>query len=56
MPDSRFSVLLADARRGDSRAHGELIEFLYQDLRRLAQSHLKHERRSPLLQAMVLVN
>lgn len=56
MPDSRFSTLLADARRGDPQAHGELIEFLYQDLRRLAQHHLNHEKRSPSLQATALVN
>ncbi|HMV51192.1 MAG TPA: ECF-type sigma factor [Blastocatellia bacterium] len=47
---------MADVRRGDPQARSELIEFLYRDLRRLAQSHLKHERRSPSLQATALVN
>ena len=53
---SRFSILLADARLGGEKAQNDLIQFVYQDLRRLAQSHLNRERSSPSLQATVLVH
>jgi RNA polymerase sigma-70 factor (ECF subfamily) len=53
---SRFSILLADARRGSADAQEELIRLVYQDLRRLAQSHLKRERPGASLQATALVH
>lgn len=59
MPDpmpSRFSILLADARSGSPEAQEELIRLVYQDLRRLAQSHLKRERPGVSLQATALVH
>ncbi|MDQ3013356.1 MAG: ECF-type sigma factor [Acidobacteriota bacterium] len=59
MPDStpsRFSILLVEARQGNHDAHAELIQLVYQDLRRLAQNYLNRERPSPSLQATALVH
>ncbi|MEP7336409.1 MAG: ECF-type sigma factor [Acidobacteriota bacterium] len=53
---SRFSILLTEARLGSAEAHAELIQLVYQDLRRLAQNYLRHERPSPSLQATALVH
>lgn len=53
---SQFSILLDQARQGRAEAMDELILLVYQDLRRLAQSYLRQERRSPSLQATALVH
>ena len=53
---SQFSILLDETRRGSLEARAQLIQLVYQDLRRLAQSYLKQERPSPSLQATALVH
>ncbi|MGH9836355.1 MAG: ECF-type sigma factor [Blastocatellia bacterium] len=53
---SQFSILLDETRQGSEEARAQLIQLVYQDLRRLAQSYLKQERPSPSLQATALVH
>lgn len=48
--------LLAAARDGDATAHGTLLSQLYDELRRLAQRHMRRERPDHTLQATALVN
>lgn len=55
-PPSQFSRLNADARLGSEEARDELIQLVYQDLRRLAQSYLNRERSDLSLQATALVH
>jgi RNA polymerase sigma factor (TIGR02999 family) len=51
-----FTAKLRAWRSGDEAARDEVILLIYQELRRLAQSYLKHERQSHTLQATALVN
>ncbi len=51
-----FTSLLAEARLGKAEAREELIQLVYQDLRRLAQNYLNHEAACPSLQATALVH
>lgn len=53
---SRFPIPLAETRQGSAEAKAEFFLIFYQDLRRLAQSHLKHERPDHTLQATALVH
>ncbi len=53
---SQFSILLDETRQGSLEARAQLIQLVYQDLRRLAQNYLKQERPSPSLQATALVH
>jgi RNA polymerase sigma factor (TIGR02999 family) len=55
-PPSRFKVLAAEARLGSEEARDQLILLVYQDLRRLAQHYLKHERANHTLQATALAH
>lgn len=55
-PPSQFKILAAEARRGSEEAREQLILLVYQDLRRLAQHYLKHERANHTLQATALVH
>src|SRR5574341_377864 len=53
---SQFSILLDETRQGSLEARAQLIQLVYQDLRRLAQNYLRQERPSPSLQATALVH
>jgi RNA polymerase sigma factor (TIGR02999 family) len=50
------SLLLARFSRGDTSAEGRLMPLVYNELRRLAASYMRHERPSHTLQATALVN
>jgi len=54
--DLPVTQLLADWRAGDDRALSELSSVLYDELRRLAQRHLRRERPDHTLQRTALVN
>jgi RNA polymerase sigma factor (TIGR02999 family) len=53
---SRATRLLSASMAGDKRAAEELIPLVYDDLRALAQKHLKRENPGHTLQATALVN
>jgi RNA polymerase sigma factor (TIGR02999 family) len=53
---NRVTQLLADWRQGDAEALNTLIPLVYDELRRLAHSHLKRERSGHTLQSTALVN
>lgn len=53
---SRVTILLRDWQRGDPRAGADLASAVYDELRRLAASRLRMERRDHTLQATALVN
>lgn len=53
---SRFSILLTEMREGREEARSELIQFVYQDLRRIAQNYLNQDRPGQTLQATALVH
>lgn len=56
-PDRRrVTQLLNDVRQGDREHEAELFSLIYQELRRLAQHHMRNERPSHTLQATALVN
>lgn len=57
-PDSSKTVtqLLAHWSQGDEKARDALIPLVYDELRRLAASYLRRERRDHTLQATALVN
>ena len=55
VPD-KLGQLLADFRRGDRDAAGELVELLYPELRRLAASKMNKERAGHTWEPTVLVN
>jgi RNA polymerase sigma factor (TIGR02999 family) len=48
--------LLVKARTGDPKAVAELMPLVYDELRRLAASYVRRERRGQTLQATALVN
>ncbi|MBL8151420.1 MAG: sigma-70 family RNA polymerase sigma factor [Blastocatellia bacterium] len=51
-----LTQLLVAWSNGDEKAHEELIPLVYNELRRLAHSHLLRERYNPLLQTTALVH
>jgi RNA polymerase sigma factor (TIGR02999 family) len=51
-----ITQLLAEAGRGDQSALDELLPFVYQELRRLADHYLRAERPDHTLQATALVH
>ncbi len=53
---SRVTLLLRDWQRGDARAGADLAATVYDELRRLAASRLRHERGNHTLQPTALVN
>lgn len=53
---SRVTQLLRDWQRGDARAGADLAATVYDELRRLAASRLRMERRHHTLQPTALVN
>lgn len=53
---SHVTQLLERARRGDHWVVDELMPLIYDELRRLAQHHLRTERAGHTLQATALVN
>lgn len=50
------SKLMAEFRSGDSRAAGQLIELLYPELKRMAESQMRQEWKEHSWQPTVLVN
>jgi RNA polymerase sigma factor (TIGR02999 family) len=54
--ETPITGLLARLRAGDRSVEGELLDRVYPELRRLAQYHLRGERRGITLQATALVN
>jgi RNA polymerase sigma factor (TIGR02999 family) len=55
-PSHRVTQLLADWRGGSADALNALIPLVYDELRRLAHSHLNRERSGHTLQSTALVN
>jgi RNA polymerase sigma factor (TIGR02999 family) len=55
-PSGQVTQLLQHWVRGDEKALHELIPVVYQELRRLARSHLRSERPNHTLQSTALVN
>ena len=53
---SDVEVLVDSARRGDDQAIAKLLPLIYDELRRLARSHLRRERPGQTLQATELVH
>jgi RNA polymerase sigma factor (TIGR02999 family) len=51
-----ITSLLSAARRGDRTAESRLADRIYGELRRIAASHMRHERRDHTLQTTALVN
>lgn len=56
MPDQPVTQLLAKWRSGNEAALGELTGLVYQELRSLAQRHLRRERPNHTLQRTALVH
>jgi RNA polymerase sigma factor (TIGR02999 family) len=54
--DAQLATLLDGARKGDERALAALMPLVYDELRRLAASHLRRERPGQTLQATALVH
>ncbi len=55
-PEDQLTELLVVWRDGDPQALARLMPLVYDQLRRLAQSYLKHERQDPTPQAAALVH
>lgn len=55
-PSQPVSKLLSEWRRGDQEALQVLLPLVYQELRRIAQYHLRQERRDHTLQSTALVH
>ena len=53
---TRINRLLQDWGRGNQQAREALIPVVYDELRRLARRHLRHERADHTLQSAALVN
>jgi RNA polymerase sigma factor (TIGR02999 family) len=53
---SQISRLLADWGNSDQDARDALVPLIYDELRRIARRHLRHERRDHTLQSAALVN
>ncbi|MDQ3684603.1 MAG: ECF-type sigma factor [Acidobacteriota bacterium] len=51
-----FTLLLSLWRQGDTDAGAQVFSLIYQDLRRMAQSYMNHERNEHTLQATALVH
>jgi RNA polymerase sigma factor (TIGR02999 family) len=51
-----ITVLLNRLTRGNANAESQLMPLIYHELKRLANSHLRHERPGHTLQATALVN
>jgi RNA polymerase sigma factor (TIGR02999 family) len=51
-----ITQLIQDCRKGDAEASQKLIAAAYKELRRLAQTFMRHERSNHTLQATALVN
>jgi RNA polymerase sigma factor (sigma-70 family) len=56
IPDQPVTQLLAKWRSGNEQALGELTGLVYQELRSLAQRHLRRERHNHTMQRTALVN
>ena len=56
MPQPSITELLLESSRGNKAALDELMPLVYKELRRLAESHLEHEREGHTLQATALVH
>jgi len=56
IPDRPVTQLLAKWRSGNEQALGELTGLVYQELRSLAQRHLRRERHNHTIQRTALVN
>ncbi|MDX1455095.1 MAG: sigma-70 family RNA polymerase sigma factor [Gammaproteobacteria bacterium] len=56
MADGDLTQLLAEASSGDARAQSRLLEEVYHELRKLAESQMRRERSGHTLQATALVN
>lgn len=56
MTDAPLTRILEDIAAGNDAAQGELMEVVYHELRRLAQSQMRRERRGHTLQPTALVN
>jgi RNA polymerase sigma factor (TIGR02999 family) len=56
MPRSEVTLLLEAMNAGDGAAQGRLIPLIYEELRRLAESHMRRERPGHTLQPTELVN
>ncbi|PVV08667.1 MAG: hypothetical protein B6D77_11570 [gamma proteobacterium symbiont of Ctena orbiculata] len=54
--ETEVTQLLAAVREGDQGAHDQLLSQVYDELRRLAASHMRRERANHTLQATALVN
>jgi RNA polymerase sigma-70 factor, ECF subfamily len=50
------TILLAELKKGDKEAASKLIPIVYDELRRLAGSYMRHERSDHTLQATALVH
>ena len=50
------TALLRAWREGDARAGDELLERIYDELKKIASAHLRHERRGHTLEATALVH
>jgi len=55
-PVEDFTQLLADACAGDERAYDRVLPVVYDELRALAQSMMRHERADHTLQATAVVH
>jgi RNA polymerase sigma-70 factor, ECF subfamily len=53
---NELTQLLIDWNRGDAEALERLMPFVYQELHRVAQNHLRRERQNHTLQATALVH
>lgn len=53
---AEFTRMLKDAGEGDGATSDRLLPLVYDELRRLAESHLRHERPDHTLQATALVH
>ncbi|HEY2827942.1 MAG TPA: ECF-type sigma factor [Pirellulales bacterium] len=53
---SEVTQLLAAIRQGDSQATADLFPLVYEELRRLARSHMANERAEHTLQATALIH
>src|SRR5580700_2462287 len=56
MPEGDVTQLLAQLRSGGGKAPGQLVELVYDELRRLAASCMRKERPDHTLQATALVH
>lgn len=55
-PRKQITTLLAELCAGESDAEAELVELVYEELRRVAEQMMRRERRDHTLQATAVVN